>query len=129
MMLFLALFFVWIPTFVVPPTHKYLRNNTVYICCIIVAISIFGWSLENYSPNLPQIEKSHMPLYISPLVFLILYKLFDNIIQKRLERHMYFRMKYMSNKESEEQTWFEWLLQMVLGFVPLICGAIWLLIF
>ena len=129
MMLFLALFFVWIPTFIVPPTHKYLRNKIVYICCIVVAILIFSLSVANYSQNISPIEKSHIPLYISPLVFLILYKIFDMIVQRRLNRHMYFWMKYMRNKESLEQTRFEWLLQMVLVFVPMICGAIWLLFF
>lgn len=128
-MLYLALFFVWIPTFLVPPIHKYLRNNLVYTCCLIIAISIFGWSVANYSENLPPIEKSHTPFYIGPLVFMILYKVFDKIVQRRLDRHMYFWMKFMRNKESVEQTFYEWLLQMILGFVPLICGAIWLLFF
>ncbi|NDK56665.1 hypothetical protein [Pontibacter fetidus] len=129
MMLFLTLFFVWIPTFIAPPTHKYLRNNIVYACCTIVAILIFGWSIANYNQTTSPIEKSHIPLYVSPIVFLILYKVFDNIVQRRLGRHIYFWMKFMRNKESVEQTFFEWLLQMVLVFVPLICGAIWLLFF
>jgi len=129
MLLYLAFFFVWIPTFIVPPTHKYLRNNIVYICCMIMAILIFGLPVINYSENLSPIEKSHISLYTSPLVFLVLYKAFDKIVQRRLGRHMYFWMKYLRNKESVEQTWFEWLLQMVLVFVPLICGAIWLLFF
>lgn len=128
-MLYIALFLVWAPTFIVPPIHKYLRNRIVFICYIVIGVLISGIYTANYVHNLSTLEKSHAPFYISPLVFVILYKVFDMIVQRKLNRHMYFNTRYATNKESLEQTTLEWLLQLILIFVPLICGAIWLSFF
>ena len=82
-----------------------------------------------YEMLLSQNVKIQILLSLSLILFLILYKQFDKIILRKLNRYMYFSTKYLNDKESLDQTSLESLFQVTLVFIPLIFAAIGLLIF
>ena len=83
----------------------------------------------DYTQSFSKDEKIQTLMSLSPLTFLILYKFFDQMILNRLDRHIFFYMKYGVDWESDDQTKLEWILQTALIFVPLYWGALGLLIF
>lgn len=129
LILFIIFFFVWIPTFIYPRSHKILRSAKFYNYSSVVAILILILSMMKYEMLLSQNEKIQILISLSPILFLILYKQFDKIILRKLNRNIYFSTKYLNDKESLDQTPLESLFQVTLVFIPLICAAIGLLIF
>jgi hypothetical protein len=129
LILFIIFFFVWIPTFIYPRSHKILRSAKFYNYSSVVAILILILSMMKYEMLLSQNEKIQILISLSPILFLILYKQFDKIILRKLNRNIYFSTKYLNDKESLGQTSLESLFQFTLVFIPLICAAIGLLIF
>ena len=85
--------------------------------------------MMKYEMLLSQNVKIQILLSLSLILFLILYKQFDKIILRKLNRYMYFSTKYLNDKESLDQTSLESLFQVTLVFIPLIFAAIGLLIF
>jgi hypothetical protein len=83
----------------------------------------------DYNENLSYNEKIQILMSLSPLTFLILYKLFDQIVLNRLGRHIYFYVKLGVDWESDDQTKLEWILQTILVFIPLYLAGLGLLIF
>ena len=131
-LLFLSIFFVFIPTIIYPPVHKMLRDNVAYISLIIFAIILAIISGLLFNSSLTETEKINSLISLSPITFLILYRQFDKISIEKHNRHIYFTMRYgnyWSDQESAEATWSEWYLQMSLFFIPLFWAGIGILMF
>ena len=129
LILVIIFFFVWIPSFIYPKSHKFLQNTMFYNYCTVVAILILIRSLISYESTLSQNEKIQIIMSLSPITFLIMYKKFDRIIYKKLNHNIYFNTKFSHDKESLEQTALESTFQIILVFIPLIWATIGLLIF
>lgn len=120
-------FFALIPCFVFPKCHKILRQRKYYLIAIMLGTTLFFinsflvYSDSRYSHHERIIDYF---LFFNPLLFLILYKIFDAIIFKRLKRHIYFRTLGGTDNETRGSTWFEFFLQLILGTSFLICAII-----
>ena len=64
----------------------------------------------DYTQSFSKDEKIQTLMSLSPLTFLILYKFFDQMILNRLDRHIFFYMKYGVELESDDQIKLEWIL-------------------
>jgi len=78
-LLFIAFFFVFIPT-VFPFVHELLRDNVVFGIAMFFAVAIAIAAFFLYSVGLDRTNKINDLILLSPLTFLSLYKLFDLII-------------------------------------------------
>lgn len=128
--IFFCMFFVGIPTMIYPPSHKNLRDETVYFsACLIsiipIIISAFMWL--NFS--LTETEKINSLIGMAPITFLILYKQFDKLSLQEYGRHIYFYKSFSTDEESKNSTRSEWFFQMILFATPFLWIGIGLLIF
>ena len=110
---------VLIPTLFYPPSHKILRNKIVYIVCIGLSLLVLGIALSYSAENPNNKTRTDALLAFSPLTFIILYKLFDSYIRKKLNRPIYFSKRYIKDLETTEQTNLELTLQTILGLIPI----------
>jgi hypothetical protein len=128
--LFFCGFFVWIPTYIYPPAHKNLKEETTYLsACIIsivpIVISVYMW----LGFSLTQTEKINSFIGMAPITFLILYKQFDKLSLEEYKRNIYFSRRYVSDEESKNQTGSENFFQWILFAVPVFWIVIGWLIF
>jgi hypothetical protein len=130
LILFFCIFFVSIPTLIYPPSHKIFRNKKSYAFAYglsIIPIVVSAFMLLNFSLSVT--EKVNSLIALSPITFLILYKIFDKLSIEEYGRHIYFSTKYSKDKESLESTWSEWFFQMLLLLNPFLWLGIGILIF
>ena len=96
--------------------HKVLRNNRNYkILIVFSALLPFTLLLDDITSK-KDIANSLVAL--SPICYLIVYKIFDKQIMSKYNRHIYFYKKYSTDQESVESTWQEFLYQFFLFLIP-----------
>ncbi len=113
-----------IPLFhiVYSPIYRVLRNNKAYNQIFILTIILFAISVAIPNDSWSMAEKRNTIAPLAVFIFLILYYIFDKIIQLKYNRHFYFGSRianYLNDKESLESTWLEGFLQVILGCIPL----------
>ena len=120
-LLFISIFFSLIPTCLYPKSHRLLRNNFIFISAFIFAVLItfVGWFF-NCDFAKPGFKLSYFMLTLNPLIFLMLYKLFNLFILHKLNRNIYFRDRIVTDVETTNATWLEFGLQNILAFLPII---------
>jgi len=119
-----AWLFPSIPTMVYPKCHKLLNDIKYYLIAVSFAvILLLANSYLEYKSDLEDSKEKILSYFtfINPLVFLILYKLFDTFILKIYKRHIYFRTRGGTDIESRKATWLEFTLQIILGTSLLLC--------
>ncbi len=107
-----------------PPWHKSFRNEKTYnyflyfsvILPIVALLTLFG-KVEN--------QKISVVITFYPIIFLLLYKYFDNRILKKYNRHLIFTVKYnvvWKDDESDYATstdnWYHLLVCLIPIFLP-----------
>ena len=105
-----------------PPTHKILRNKSTYIVILFMWFVILIISIKTLTHNSTESEKQFALSPICPLLFLMLYKVFDKVCLKRYGRNIYFQLEYnrfWEDDEADEATFLELLLQYSLLIIPL----------
>jgi hypothetical protein len=129
----ISIFFVMLPTIIVPITHKVLRNKKVFYSLVVFSLGLIVAVSSEYNIRLDQGDKINFLISFSPLTFLILYKSFDNIILKKLNRHIHFYagliLSTYWDEESKDVTDLEMFLQSVFLFIPFLWVGIGFLIF
>jgi len=133
MIVLLSIFPIFLWTFIHPQGHKLLRNPANYIAILVLTLALLIASATSFECNLKAFEKRNILAPISLLAFLFLYKLCDKLCIKKYGRHMFFSVRYNSvwqDGESDESTFFESILQMLLIFAPLLVwqGLSWLIL-
>lgn len=119
-LLLACLLFTSIFTLFLPMTHKIFRKTSVYMYFMLfsfsmVIIFIFkGNTIDNSDKTL------YLASCLSPITFLLLYKLFNSIINWKYIRPIYFYANYIIYKdgESENATMLDRTLQMILLIIP-----------
>ncbi|MDR0227491.1 MAG: hypothetical protein LBI72_00245 [Flavobacteriaceae bacterium] len=129
-LLFYSLFFVWIPTFAYPPSHRLLQTKNIYSIALGVAILLILLTIIMlFNEPLTPIEKSNSLMSLSPLTFLLLYKKVNQRSMRKYNRPIYFTTKYGQDKETRQSNWSEMLLQFLFAFIPFVYGTLGLWIF
>lgn len=119
--------FTWIPSLVYPKSHKLLDEKKYYIIAIVLAFLVLVTyaGLEYRDDFSKTIDGRESYFYFgTPLLFLLLYKVFDAIIMKKFQRHIYFRTRGGSDEETSKSTWLDFSFQMILCLTPAISLAI-----
>ncbi len=118
--MFACIFFVPLFTVILPMTHKIFRNSLIYFFSLIFALVIAIIFLFKLNITLQTDKVFYFVCSLSPITFLLLYKLFDYIIKLKFNRHIYFFVNFISYKdgESENRTWLDHLFQMILFIIP-----------
>lgn len=104
--------------YVIPHTLRYFRytrfyNQALTSSIILLIIGIALQLIENQNCE----ERRLMFYPLCPLIFLLLYKLSDNIALKKLKRHMYYlTMWQIRDEESSKSTLIENIAQHVIFF-------------
>lgn len=99
--------------FVLPHTLRFFRNPRIYrqalfLSLFLLIIGMFLQLFENYNCD----ERRLMYYPLCPLLFLLLYKLTDNITLRKLNRHMYYlTMWQIRDEESAKSTLIENIVQ------------------
>ncbi|WP_316832861.1 hypothetical protein [Pedobacter aquatilis] len=115
--------FIWAITIVHPPWHKILRRKQIFKTLFLASIISSGLCIVLYKGDLEKSEKTLVFGSFYLLIFLIFYKLVDNYILKKFNRHLYFSVKYNSvwnDEESDISTSLESLFQFFLVIIPLL---------
>ena len=78
--------FVWTPT-LMTRWYEYLRIEKIYKASLIFAIICFTSMFFIYDTSLSFSDKGNVLVLMAPLLFLIIFKLFDNGALKLYKRH------------------------------------------
>ncbi len=95
--------------YVIPHTLRFFRypriyKQTLFLSFCLLIIGIFLQFFENHNCD----ERRLMFYPLCPLIFLLLYKLTDNIALRKLNRHMYYlTMWQIRDEESAKSTLIE----------------------
>lgn len=119
----LSFAFIWLIALLYPPLHKILRNKKTYFGLLFFSILLTFSSIFFYEDDIFHNKTHTLQLSSCLLFFLILYKICDNVILKKYDRHMYFSIKYNSiwnDDESDHTQMLDGLFQFLLSIVPLI---------
>ncbi|MFH7002791.1 hypothetical protein [Flavobacterium bizetiae] len=120
--------FIWYITIVYPPAHRILRNKKTYNIFLFFSILSPILAITVYNSQMLQNRKETAFLSLYLLIFLVLYKYFDNCIFKKNGRNIYFKVRYNSvwkDEESDKVTSREEWFNFILIFLPLIlCYAL-----
>lgn len=108
---------VWISNLIYSPILSYLRKPKVFYSLLI--LSLVGIIYACFQIKVGW-EHRRIIGILSPLllfIYLLLYKIANQIALKKYNRPMYFSCKlsnYLGLKEAEEATWLEWIMQAVI---------------
>ena len=111
--------------FVIPHTLKFFRNRKIYNQSLIlnICLLVIGIGLQ-YVENQNCDNKRLMFYPLCPIIFLLLYKLSDNIALKKLNRHMfYLTMWQFRDEESAKSTIIENVAQYLIFFLSIYIPA------
>ena len=105
-----------------PPWHKIFRNEKTYR--IVLYISIF-FPIVAFLTLFGEVENPRISVFVTfyPLIFLILYRHFDNLIFKKFNRHIIFQRKYnviWKDDESDYATSSDSWYQFLICFIPIV---------
>lgn len=130
----LSFLFIWTTVLIYPSLHKILRNKRTFRVLLIISILLPIVSFLSYNEKIIWNEHTVHFYSFQLLIFLVLYKYYDNYIIKKHNRHIYFFTKYnrvlWTDEESDLITSTEFWLQYSLLLVPLIGSALfnWLIL-
>lgn len=120
--LFILVCLFFTPTFTLfaPMTHKIFRNTSVYFYFMLFSFSLVVIFIFKLNTLANSDKTLYLASCLSPITFLLLYKLFNKIINLKYGRPIYFYVNYISYKdgESENATGIERVLQMILLIIP-----------
>ncbi|MCC9061918.1 hypothetical protein [Flavobacterium piscisymbiosum] len=120
--------FIWYVTLIYPPAHKILRDKKKYNMLFYFSILSPFLAITAYNSQMLENRKETSFLSLCLLIFLILYKYFDNYILKKNGRNLYFKVRYNSvwkDEESDKVTTLEECFNFILIILPLIlCFAL-----
>jgi hypothetical protein len=118
----LCFILIWLFTAVYPPLHKILRKQKTYYVFLIIAIALPIVTFFSLSKNYDNNSQKIFPTFFF-LIFMLLYKYFDNYILKKYRRNLILSIKFnhffWEDNESDKQTSTELLFQLLLLGVPL----------
>ena len=105
-----------------PPWHKIFRNRKTYN--YILYISIF-LPIVSFLTLFGEVENPKISVFVTfyPLIFIVLYRHFDNIILKKYNRNLIFKRKYnviWKDDESDYATSTDNWYQFFISFCPII---------
>lgn len=112
-------FFIFIPGLIHVKFIKLLRvskyyNISLFIAIIIIFISIIMWESIEFQ------KVKHLRFVgFAPLLFLVFYKILNNIWKFYIKRDLYFYQRYSKDYESINATWKEFFIQFFIVFSPL----------
>ncbi len=110
------------PTFtiILPMIHKMFRDSFTYFISIICSLGLFVlFAFKTVAA--PESDKvMYFVCCVTPITFLLLYKIFDFIVKWKFNRHIYFFANFIGYKdgESENATWLDQSFQMILFIIP-----------
>jgi|GEM_PF-4361139 len=120
--------FIWYITLVYPPAHRILRNKKTYNILFYVSILLPILAIIAYYNQIFRNIKETFFLSLYLFIFLILYKYFDTYILKKIDRNLYFKVRYNSvwkDEESDEVTSIEeWFNLILIILPPILCYAL-----
>jgi predicted neutral ceramidase superfamily lipid hydrolase len=122
--LILSIIFMWAPM-LRPPVHKILRNRKTYTGFMYFSVLLPIISFATWNIDLSEKEKSSAFMAFYPIIYLFVYKIFDNIILKKYNRHLIYTVQYNvvwvddeSDNAKSLDNLFEFLLIMVPILIP-----------
>ena len=103
-----------------PPWHKIFRNEKIYRNVLYISIFL---PIVSFLTLLGEIENPKISVFVTfcPLLFLVLYKRFDNLILKKYNRHIIFQRKYnviWKDDESDYATSLDNWYHFLISFIP-----------
>ncbi len=128
----ISILFIWLPLGF-PSVHKILRNKKIYNSFLFLSILLPIISFATWYNGINNNQKSSSFMTFCPILFLILYKFFDNIILKKYNRHIYFYRRYniiCKDVESDYAKSIDRWFQFLVIIIPMIsCGvASWIIL-
>jgi hypothetical protein len=117
----LGFVFSWATVLVYPPLHRILRNKIIFYTLFLIATFLCIISFLLYDSMITKVDKQMSIASLYSIIFLVLYKIYNNLVLNKNGRNIYFYIKYNSvwgDGESDEATGFENLLQFSLLFIP-----------
>ena len=101
LIIFGCLLLPFIFTIFLPMTHKIFRDSFKYFISIICSLGLLVlFAFKTYSA--PEEDKvMYFVSGVTPITFLILYKIFDLIIIWKFNRHIYFSVNFIGFKDGE----------------------------
>lgn len=96
LLLFISVFFTFIPTMIYPPSHKILRGKEIFSIMMIVAVLISIGTGSLFESILTETQKINCLVSLSPVTFLVLYNEFDKLSIRKYGRNIHFTMMYGS---------------------------------
>jgi hypothetical protein len=118
----LSIIFMWAPM-LRPPVHKILRNRKTYAGFMYFSILLPIISFATWNIDLSENDKSSTFMAFYPIIYLVIYKNFDNIILKKYNRHLIYTVKYnvvWVDDESENAKSLDNLFEFLLIMVPIL---------
>jgi hypothetical protein len=106
-----------------PPVHKILRNRKTYAGFMCFSILLPIISFVTWNIDLPENEKSSAFMAFYPIIYLVMYNIFDNLILKKYNRHLIYTVKYnviRVDDESDNAKSLDNLFEFLLVMVPLL---------
>lgn len=119
----ISFIYIWIIVFIYPPWHKVLRTANVYKTLLVTSILLSLLSFLSYDPAMEKSEKDMVFAASHLMLFLILYKVYDNYLLRIQKRHIFFYVKFNSvwkDNESDASSFVEGLMQFSLVIIPLV---------
>ena len=119
----LAFGYIWFSIMLFPSLHRILRNIKVYVMFLVFSIALPIASINYYGKEIIDTKKEGDLMSFYLLLYLIMYKYFDNIILKKHNRHLYFHIRnddFWGETESMESKGIEHFYQFVLILFPAI---------
>ena len=113
---------LWLFIALYPPSHKILRKRKTYNTFLITSILSPIITLLSYDKNDEVYSKNIFWGSFFFIIFILLYKYFDNYIIKKHERNLILAIKFNEfwhDDESDKQTSIELLFQILLLGIPI----------
>jgi hypothetical protein len=125
-MLFLVLFTIFFPIWNLAPLFKNFRDRNFYNSLLVISvIIIFVFKILDYS-GIYKLSKTDSYLEYTFLLFLLLFKLFNNLSIRIQKRDLYFSnsRNFIKCEESQHATSLDFIFQMLLSFTPFMIMAV-----
>lgn len=125
-MIFLALFTIFIPLWNFAPLFKNLRDKSFYNGLFIMSIIIIlVFKVLDYA-EIYKLTKTDSYFEYSFLLFLLLFKLFNNLSIKIQKRDLYFSnsRNFIKCEESKHASSLDFIFQMMLSLTPFMILAV-----
>ncbi len=131
--IFFALAFCIIPTLFFTYSHRLFRETKWFLGMLAISLLLVMFSYVHFDPEMSQLDKRNHTLGLAPLIFCLLYKIFESLSKSIKGRPLYFSSRYTSfypDPEASKSDGLDTVFQLLLFFLPsIICFAIGALVF